>query len=180
VAARRRDPGSRHQAPLNTLNLDTWEPVETSLKGNNQFFGAFCRGTYFALGQPIKSTGQVLHILSELLTRITKWGHKVHVIRADNGATFRSVDFKQVCDTHGIELSFSAPYSPHQNALAERPWRTLAEMARCLLSTAGLPRSYWEFGFKHAISIHNKTYRTGVAGIPITLALDIIPDLSTT
>jgi hypothetical protein len=53
-------------------------------------------------------------------------------------------------------------------------------MDMCLLSTAGLPRSYWEFGFRHAIFIHNRTYRTGVAGIPITLALDIIPDLSTT
>mmetsp|Transcript_12208 Transcript_12208/g.21920 ORF Transcript_12208/g.21920 Transcript_12208/m.21920 type:complete len:504 (-) Transcript_12208:653-2164(-) len=132
------------------------------------------------MGQPIKSTGQVLHVLSELLVRIAKWGHTVSFIRADNGATFRSVAFKQLCATHDIELSFSAPYSPHQNALAERPWRTLAEMARCLLSTAGLPRSYWEFGFKHAIFIHNRTYRTGVDGIPITLALDIVPDLSTT
>jgi transposase InsO family protein len=88
------------------------------------------------MGQPIKSTGQVLHILSELLAKITKWGHKVYFIRADNGATFRSAAFKQLCDIHVIELSFSAPYSPHQNALVERPWRTLAEMAMCLLSTA--------------------------------------------
>jgi hypothetical protein len=56
VAARRRDPGSRHKAPFHTLNLDTWGPVETSLRGNNQFFGAFCRGTSFTMGQPIKST----------------------------------------------------------------------------------------------------------------------------
>jgi hypothetical protein len=113
VAARCRDLGSRHQAPFHTLNLDTWGPVETSLQGNNQFFGALCKGTSFAMGQPIKSTGQVLHILSELLARITKWGHKVYFIRADNGATFMSVAFKQLCDTHGIALSYSAPYSPH-------------------------------------------------------------------
>jgi transposase InsO family protein len=132
------------------------------------------------MGKPIKSTGQVLHILPELLAKITKWDHKVYFTWADNGATFKSFAFKQLCDTNGIELSFSAPYSPHQNALAERPWRILAEMARCLLSTAGLPRSYWEIGFKHAIFIHNRTYRARVAGIPITLALDIIPYLNTT
>jgi hypothetical protein len=166
VAARCRHHGSRHQAPFHTLNLDTWGHVETSLQGNNQFFGAFCRGTSFAMGQPIKSTGQVLHILSELLARITKWGHMVYFIRADNGATFRFVAFKQLCDTHGIELSFSAPYSPHQNALAERPWRTLAEMARCLLSTAGLPRSYWALGFKDAIFIHNRNYYLGFGHHP--------------
>jgi hypothetical protein len=49
-----------------------------------------------------------------------------------------------------------------------------------LLSTTGLPRSSQEFGFTHAIFIHNRTNWTGVAGIPVTLALDIIPDFSTT
>jgi transposase InsO family protein len=105
-------------------------------------------------------------------------GHKITEIRADNGATFKSIAFATMCSEHNITLRFSAPYSPHQNAPAERPWRTLAEMTLCLLVTAGLPRNFWELAFKHSVYLHNRTYRSGLDGIPLTVATGVIPDLS--
>jgi transposase InsO family protein len=96
--------------------------------------------TTFAMARAIKSMAHVTHFTADLLTRTVRWRFKAHDIRADNGATLRSIAFRALCDDNNINLSFSATYILHHNALAERPWRTLAEMARCLLVTAGLPR----------------------------------------
>ena len=35
----------------------------------------------------------------------------------------------------------SAPYSPHQNGTTERNWRTLFEMARCMITEKSLPKT---------------------------------------
>ena len=37
----------------------------------------------------------------------------------------------------------AAPYSPHQNGVAERRWQTVGNMARSLLKQATLPNSFW-------------------------------------
>ena len=37
----------------------------------------------------------------------------------------------------------TAPYSPHQNGVAERRWQTVGDMARCLLKQTNLPNSFW-------------------------------------
>ena len=39
----------------------------------------------------------------------------------------------------------SAPYSPHQNATAERNWRTLFEMARCMIIENSLLKNSWAY-----------------------------------
>jgi transposase InsO family protein len=104
--------------------MDSWGPVEPSLQGTNQFFGAFCRSTSFALGRPIRSTTEILLTTEQFLKAIRAWGYSVVEIRADNGATFRLAAFSKLCSDRGIRLRFSAPYSPHLNALAKRPWRT--------------------------------------------------------
>jgi hypothetical protein len=51
-------------------------------------------------------------------------------------------------------------------------------MTRCLLVTAGLPHSFWQMAFTHAVFLHNRTYRSGVDGIPLTLATNQTTDLS--
>ena len=52
----------------------------------------------------------------------------------------------------------SAPYSSHQNGRAERSWRTLFEMARCLLLQAELPKSLWNHALRTASYIRNRCF----------------------
>ena len=47
-----------------------------------------------------------------------------------------------------------------------------------MLHTAGLPMSYWEFAVLTACYLNNRTYHSGVDGIPVTLATGVTPDLS--
>ena len=44
---------------------------------------------------------------------------------------------------HKIRHEFTAPYSSHQVGGAERSWRTLFDMARCLLINSQLPKKLW-------------------------------------
>jgi transposase InsO family protein len=122
------------------------------------------------MGRPICSTAEIVPYTRDIINLVLRKGHKITETRADNGATFRSTAFATLCSEHNITQRFSAHYSTHQNALAERPWRTLAEMTRCLLFTAGLPQKYCELAFKHSVYLHNMTYKSRHGGIPLTLA----------
>ena len=65
---------------------------------------------------------------------------KVKCIRSDNGTECASQAFRSLLRKNRIRHDMSAPYSPHQNGTAERYWRTLFEMGRCLLLEAKLPK----------------------------------------
>ncbi|CAI7762974.1 unnamed protein product, partial [Closterium sp. NIES-53] len=60
-------------------------------------------------------------------------GHKVKVIRTDNGGEFIGADFEAVLKKKGIQHQLTVPYNPQQNGVAERFNQTLQEGARTLL-----------------------------------------------
>ena len=76
----------------------------------------------------------------------------------DNGTEFQSSKFKEICLKNKIKQEFSSPNSPHQNGTSERAWRTLFEMARCLLLESGLPKYLWTYAVKYAAYICSRCY----------------------
>jgi transposase InsO family protein len=60
-------------------------------------------------------------------------GHKLRVLRTDNGGEFTAVEFAAYCVDEGITRHFSAPYTPQQNGVVERRNQTVVAMARALL-----------------------------------------------
>ncbi|GJP56853.1 hypothetical protein CLOM_g15901 [Closterium sp. NIES-68] len=52
-------------------------------------------------------------------------GHKVKVIRSDNGGEFIGADFEGELKRKGIQHQLTVPYNPQQNGVAERFNRTL-------------------------------------------------------
>ena len=65
--------------------------------------------------------------------RKLKWKHPVKCLRSDNGGEYIGHSFETLMRERSIKHKFSSPSSPHQNGIAERQWRTLFEMGRCLL-----------------------------------------------
>ena len=57
----------------------------------------------------------------------------VSKLRSDNGGEFISAEFKDILARNKIKHELTSPYSPHQNGAAERSWRTIFGMARCLI-----------------------------------------------
>ena len=64
-------------------------------------------------------------------------------MRTDNGGEFLSHEYESILIDNKIKHETSAPYYTHQNRTVERAWRTLFDMARCLLIDAKLPKTFW-------------------------------------
>lgn len=66
--------------------------------------------------------------------------------------------FQALMNRSGIRNETSAPYSPHQNGTAERSWRTLFEMARCMLIESELPKTLWTYAVQTAAAARNRCF----------------------
>ncbi len=60
---------------------------------------------------------------------------RVKCIRSDNGTEVVNNQFEALLIRNMIKHELSAPYSPHRSGTVERGWRSIFDMARCLLGT---------------------------------------------
>ena len=70
-------------------------------------------------------------------------GHRIKILRTYIGGEYVSNEFLNFFSTHGIQKQFTARYTPQQNDVAERKYRTIMEMARNLLASKHFPNEYW-------------------------------------
>ncbi|CAI7823551.1 unnamed protein product [Closterium sp. NIES-53] len=111
---------------------------------------------------PLKTKGEVAAaVLKEWMLRAQREsGHKVKVIRTDNGGEFISADFETVLKKKGIQHQLMVPYNPQQNGTAERFNRTLQEGVRTLLGRAGLPDPFWVTTLRQVALVKNRLLAT--------------------
>jgi hypothetical protein len=87
-------------------------------------------------------------------------------LRSDNGGEFISNKFKPLLSENKIKHKTLAPYSPHQNGTAERHWRTLFEMGRCMLIQINLGKALWPYSIMAAAYIRNRCYNNRLKQTP--------------
>ena len=87
-------------------------------------------------------------------------------LRSDGGGEFMSGEFKALLRENKIKHETSAPHSPHQNGTAERHWRTLFEMGRCMLIQANLAKSMWPYAIMAAAYTQNRCYNNRLKQTP--------------
>ena len=68
---------------------------------------------------------------------------KIKSIRSNNGGEYIKGYFHSFCESEGIQMEHSVPYTPQQNGVAERKNKSLKEMETCLLHAKHLPPSLW-------------------------------------
>lgn len=102
----------------------------------------------------------------------------VKCIRSDNGTEYTGNEFQSLMRERGIRHETSSPYSPHQNGTAERQWRTIFEMGRCLLLEKGLPKTLWPYAVQTAAHIRNRCFNDRTQNTPYFLLTGKKPDLS--
>ena len=54
-------------------------------------------------------------------------GEKRPLLRSDNGLIFQAKRFRAACKQYGLEQEFITPYSPQQNGLIKRFFRTIKQ-----------------------------------------------------
>ena len=105
----------------------------------------------------LKQKSDTVAATKRFLADMAPWG-TIKRLRSDNGTEYTSASFRSLMIDKNIRQEFSAPYSPHQNGTAERSWRTLFDMARCLLLAAKLPKSWWPHAVQTSAYIRNRCY----------------------
>ncbi|CAI7795581.1 unnamed protein product [Closterium sp. NIES-53] len=111
---------------------------------------------------PLKTKGEVTAaVLKEWMPRAQREsGHKVKVIRTDNGGEFIGANFEAVLKKKGIQHQLTVPHNPQQNGVAERFNRTLQEGAHTLLGRAGLPDPFWVTALRQVALVKNRVLAT--------------------
>ena len=103
------------------------------------------------------------------------------IIRTDQGGELaRSALFRHTLQTAGYSIEITGSDNSSQNAIAERPHRTLANMVRTGLENSGLPLKYWSDALLHATYIKNRIPHAHFQykSTPYEKLTGITPDLS--
>ena len=80
---------------------------------------------------------------------------KLKAVQSDNGGEYISKEMKEWLCENGILHRLTVPYCPEQNGIAERMFRTITEMARCMLIHASMPKWFWAEAVNYACYIRN-------------------------
>ena len=183
----------RASSPLELVHVDLAGPIDPiSINGfryamiiTDNFSG--CIFTYF-----LKSKSDASLAFEKFLCDVSPYGKvktldfnmdvfpsgDVTRLRSDMGGEFISAEFKDILTRHKIKHELTSPHSQHQNGAAERSWRTIFEMARCLICEAKLTKSLWPYAVMYATYIRNRCFNQRIGETPFGLITGKKPDLS--
>ena len=100
--------------------------------------------------------GPTLAWLNKLLTRIKPEGVKGHYVMMDLGGELgRKKSVLDLLKKHDYDIRPTSPDSSHQNALEERPHKTIDNAMRAILLGPKLELKYWPYAFYHYIRLYN-------------------------
>lgn len=123
------------------IHTDLCGPMQTpSIRGARYFilFKDDCTGfrhIYF-----LRHKDDVFDVLKEYEVMVfNKFNRRIKIIRCDNGTEYTNYRVRNYLKSRGIQMEFSAPYTPEQNGTSERDMRTIVESARTMLLAKGLP-----------------------------------------
>ncbi|XP_067949474.1 uncharacterized protein [Watersipora subatra] len=124
----------------------------------------------------LRSKEESHRALKRFLSDVTPIGN-VQEIHSDNGGEYTGTEFQNVLLDNKIKFTSTAPYSPYQNGKAERNWRSLLEMSRCLLSDANLSKNLWTYAVRHAQYLRNRSYQRRTNKTAYELLTNHKPDM---
>ncbi|CDO76911.1 hypothetical protein BN946_scf184594.g18, partial [Trametes cinnabarina] len=96
-------------------------------------------------------------------------GLRIKATRDDKGGEYIGREYNDFCAQHGIQRQHTEPDEPHQNGVAERANRTIAEGATALLAQSKLPPSFWGHAVSTFVHTRNRMPTSALGGaIPYT------------
>ncbi|KAK8926482.1 hypothetical protein KSP39_PZI018387 [Platanthera zijinensis] len=93
-----------------------------------------------------------IHRLPHPLSSSRKTTKPLELVYADTWGPTRTPSISE----QGIKREFTVTGTPEHNGVAERRNRTIVEMARCMLSSANLPKQFWGEAVNTAVHILNR------------------------
>lgn len=148
----------RSKRILELIHSDVCGPLSTTAIDGSDFFVSFVDDySRASMIYCIKHKSDVKDKFVEFVEMAeAKHGCKVSKLRADNGGEYTSNALKQYCTSKGIHISYTVPYNPQMNGIAERLNRTLQEKALSMLVASGMQRRFWNEAILTANYIKNR------------------------
>ena len=176
--SRNRNPDARAKMPLELVHTDLAGPIHPESRDGHRYALSFTddfSSTVFVYF--LKNKSDTVHATEKFLADIAPYG-KVKCFRSDNGTEFTGKSYQTLIIKQGIRHETSAPYSPHQKGTAERNWRTLFDMARCMLIESNLPKQLWTYAVQTAAVVRNRCFNKRTKLTPIQALTGRRPNLS--
>ena len=138
------------------VHSDTFGPFEVSANGNRYMLVITDIKTTFVWPFPMKRKSDAAAIIEEWI-KMVKVHHKsnVEIWHDDEGGEFMAKDFRKMLKKLAIVRTVTDTATPEMNPFAERAGRTLVEMTRAMLFSAGLPKWLWVEAFIWAATLKN-------------------------
>lgn len=175
---RSRKPDPKATKILELVHTDLAGPIEPTSHEGHKYAVSFIDDFSSAVSVYfLKNKSDTTVATEKFLADTAPYG-TVKCIRSDNGTEYTGKEFQSLLRERGIRHETSSPYSPHQNGTAERQWRTIFEMGRCLLLEKELPRTLWPYAVQTAAHIRNRCYSDRTQNTPYFMLTGKKPDLS--
>ena len=178
VQPRSRKPDKRAENVLDLVHCDLAGPIEPITKEGYRYVLLFVDDfSGMNMAYFLKHKNHALLATEKFMADVAPFG-MVKCIRSDNGTEFVNKEFESLLVKNKIKHERSAPYSPHQNGTVERGWRSIFDMARCLLIESKLPKSLWAYAVLASVHIRNRCYNHRTGKTPYESCTGQKPDLS--
>ena len=157
----------RATRPLFRIHLDICGPFSVQAHDGSwyllQIVDDYSRWDW-ARAMPNRTTATVLLHLQQFvaMAEAMHTGHRVSVLRSDNGPELVSGEFNDWLRARGIRRERTAVYTPHQNGVVERMNRAVVELARTMLIAARLPLTFWALAMDAAVYCRNRCPTTSL------------------
>lgn len=175
---RSRKPDKSAKHPFDCVHVDLAGPIDPEDR-NGMKYALICIDKYSNLTSVyfIKQKSDAASAFKQYLSDIAPFG-TVKAVRSDQGGEFLSKEFGSLLTDNKIKHEKTCPYSPHQNGKAERAWRSLFDMSRCLLLQSGLPKTMWTYAVRASAYIRNRCFNKNIEATPFETATGIKPNIA--
>ncbi|CAI7881537.1 unnamed protein product [Closterium sp. NIES-53] len=145
-------------APLQTLHMDMWGPARVTGQSRERYILLVVDDyTRYTMVFSLCSKGEVVDVLIPWICAVRlqlrkRFRQDLPVMRqhSDKGGEFSSDLLRDFCRGEGILQSFTVPYSPQQNGIAECRIGLVMEVARTSMIHAVAPHILWHFAVRYA------------------------------
>ena len=152
----------RSSRPGDVVSADLFGPLPVTASGHR--FGLVIIDDASSLIKLylLKRKGDALGCFERFVVEAETFGHRVRVLRSDNGGEFVSAAFDAFLAGKGIGRALTSPHTPEQNGQAERAVRTIKEGMRTALLQAGLGQSFWGRAARSFVYARNRSSVRGL------------------
>ena len=158
--------------PLERLHADLIGPFTKEWLGKKYVLTAIDDYTRYCAAIPIKAKSDTKGALKEWIKMLETQcnPHKVVQLQADWGGEFRNTELAIWCKKKGIQLKETVPRHSETNAIIERLNRTLQDMARTAMISAGV-KGLWGDAIQWAAYTKNRIPHKSLRQSPVEALL---------